>query len=74
MRSEKLFNPLEGFDFELLNNSEFKEDSVREEIVLPIIKALGYSAQKPNQIIRSKNLTHPFVSIGCPDNADSSES
>ena len=64
MRSEKLFNPLEGFDFELLNNSEFKEDSVREEIVLPIIKALGYSAQKPNQIIRSKNLTHPFVSIG----------
>ncbi|AEA42327.1 type I restriction enzyme HsdR N-terminal domain-containing protein [Fluviicola taffensis] len=64
MRSEKLYNVLEGFDFELLNDPEFKEDSVREEIVVPIVKALGYSAQQPFQIIRSRNLTHPFVSIG----------
>lgn len=64
MKSKKLYNILEGFDFELLNSTEFKEDSVREEIILPIIKGLGYNASKPNQIIRSRNLLHPFVSIG----------
>ncbi|RKQ42759.1 type I restriction and modification enzyme subunit R-like protein [Roseivirga pacifica] len=64
MKPHKLHNPLEGFDFELLNAPEFKEDSVREEIIVPIIKELGYSAQKPNQIIRSRNLLHPYVAIG----------
>lgn len=64
MKSEKLFNVLEHFDFGNLENPEFKEDSVREEIILPIIKGLGYSSEKPNQIIRSRSLLHPFVSIG----------
>jgi hypothetical protein len=64
VKSKKLYNVLEGFNFELLNSPEFKEDSVREEIILPIIKGLGYNANKPNQIIRSRNLLHPFVSIG----------
>ena len=32
---------LAKFDYEVLNNSEFKEDSVREEIIMPLIKALG---------------------------------
>ncbi|MBN1769304.1 MAG: type I restriction enzyme HsdR N-terminal domain-containing protein [Prolixibacteraceae bacterium] len=64
MRAEKLYNVLEGFDFRLLNDPEFKEDSVREEIIVPIIKGLGYSSQKPNKIVRSRNLLHPFVSIG----------
>lgn len=64
MKEEKLYNVLEGFDFKLLDNSEFQEDSVREEIIIPIIKGLGYSANKPNQIIRSRKLLHPFVSIG----------
>lgn len=64
MERRKLYNVLENFDFKLLDNFEFKEDSVREEIVLPIIKELGYSPNKPNQIIRSRNLLHPFVSIG----------
>lgn len=64
MKYQKLFNVLDGFDFGLLENPEFKEDSVREEIVLPIIKGLGYSANKPHQIIRSRRLLHPFVSIG----------
>jgi len=64
MKSEKLFNILEEFDFDLINNQEFKEDSVREEIVLPIIKGLGYNANEPNQIIRSRKLLHPYVSIG----------
>ncbi|MFC2187444.1 hypothetical protein ACFCT7_09010 [Fulvivirgaceae bacterium LMO-SS25] len=64
MKIDKFFNILEGFDFNLLDSSEFKEDSVREEVILPIIKGLGYSASEPNQIIRSKKLLHPFVSIG----------
>ena len=64
MNSKKINNILEHFDHKLLQNPEFKEDSVREEIVVPIIKGLGYSANKPNQIIRSRNLIHPFVAIG----------
>lgn len=64
MASEKLFNILEGFNFDNLENPEFQEDSVREEIIIPIIRGLGYSADKPNQIIRSRKLIHPFVSIG----------
>ena len=52
------------FDFSLLDNPEFKEDSVREEIVLPIIKRLGYELTGPNRIVRSKSLLHPFVMIG----------
>jgi len=64
MNSAPLYNVLDHFDFDLLNHPDFKEDSVREEIIVPIIKNLGYSASKPFQIIRSRNLTHPFVSIG----------
>ncbi|HCS50038.1 hypothetical protein [uncultured Rubinisphaera sp.] len=52
------------FDSSLLSDPEFKEDSVREEIVVPILKRLGYSASGPNKIIRSKGLLHPFVMIG----------
>ena len=64
MRSQKLYNVLENFDFDLLDDPEFKEDSVREEIIVPIINELGYSSSKPNQIIRSRNLLHPYTSIG----------
>jgi hypothetical protein len=41
MKSEKLYNVLEGFNFDLLNDPNFKEDSVREEIIVPIIRGLG---------------------------------
>jgi hypothetical protein len=64
MRVEKLLSPINGFNLDLLNDSDFKEDSVREEIILPIIKSLGYGVEKPNRIIRSKSLTHPYVSVG----------
>lgn len=64
MKVEKRFNVLEGFDFSLLKDPEFQEDSVREEIILPIIKGLGYNSQTPNKIIRSRKLLHPYVSIG----------
>lgn len=52
---------LQNFDFQLLQNPDFKEDSVREEIILPILKNLGYSS---HDIVRSKKLEHPFVNIG----------
>lgn len=45
----------------LTNNPDFKEDSVREVIILPILSALGYTN---NSIVRSKTLNHPFLKIG----------
>lgn len=57
-------HPLQGFDFRLLDDADFREDSVREEIVVPLLTALGYSASPPHRIIRSRPLKHPFVYIG----------
>lgn len=54
----------EDFDFSILHDPEFKEDSVREELILPIIKKLGYKISGDSRIIRSKNLIHPYVAIG----------
>src|SRR5579872_600005 len=56
--------PLQDFDFSVLDSKAFKEDSVREEIILPILHALGYSASPPNKVIRSKGLEHPFLTVG----------
>lgn len=53
-----------SFDFVLLDSSEFKEDSVREELILPVLKALGYDASGHNKIVRSKTVSHPFVQVG----------
>ena len=52
------------FDFSLLASPDFKEDSVREELILPILHALGYTAGGLNRIVRSKSVVHPFVNIG----------
>lgn len=52
------------FDFEILNDSDFKEDAVREELIVPIIKKLGYLVHGDSRIIRSKALIHPYVAIG----------
>ena len=64
MDKQKFFNPLEGFDYTILSDPEFKEDAVREDIICPILKSLGYNASGPNRMIRSRKLLHPFVSIG----------
>lgn len=61
MADLNLFN---DFDFQLLNSEEFKEDAVREELINPILKLLGYKAYGHNRIIYSKTLSHPFVKIG----------
>ena len=54
----------EDFNFRWLDSPEFKEDSVREELIKPLLHKLGYRAGGDFQIIRSKSLTHPFVLIG----------
>ncbi len=64
MKFEKSFNPIDGFDFGVLTDPDFKEDSVREEIISPILKSLGYGVTKPHRTLRSKGLEHPFVSVG----------
>ena len=43
------------------DDADFKEDSVREVIILPILDALGY---KQENIVRSKTLEHPYLKIG----------
>lgn len=53
-------NPLK-FDLNYLNSPEFKEDSVREVLILPLLQALGY---EQSQIVRSKALKHPFLKVG----------
>lgn len=56
---EELFGNL---DFKMIDsNPDFKEDSVREVIILPILRKLGYTNEN---IIRSKTLRHPFLTIG----------
>lgn len=54
-------NILQGFDFNQLNSPDFKEDSVREIIILPILQELGY---RGTSIVRSKTLQHPYLKIG----------
>ncbi|RVD35885.1 DNA methylase [Mesorhizobium sp. M4B.F.Ca.ET.019.03.1.1] len=51
-------------DLATLDDPDFKEDAVREEIVHPLLTALGYASSGKNRIIRSKSLSHPFVMIG----------
>lgn len=53
-----------NFDYNIIDSPEFKEDSVREEIIAPILKELGYSAFGANKIIRSQNLKHPYIYFG----------
>ncbi len=57
-----MVNIFSHLDFQSIqNNPEFKEDSVREVIILPLLNSLGYTE---NNIIRSKTLQHPFLKIG----------
>lgn len=49
---------------EAILDTDFKEDSVRELIVLPILNRLGYNAVGSPRVSRSKTLKHPFIRIG----------
>lgn len=52
------------FNFSLLNDPTFSEASVREDLIAPLIKYLGYFNSGTTEIIRDHGLKHPFVSIG----------
>lgn len=57
-------NPLDGFDFGALDSPTFGEDAVREEIIAPVLHALGYTPSGPARVHRSKSLKVPFVMLG----------
>jgi 16S rRNA G966 N2-methylase RsmD len=59
----------DDFDFTILDTADFKEDSVREVLITPILKKLGYNVTGPFKIIRSKSLDHPFVKTGSGNRA-----
>lgn len=53
-----------NFNPSLLDDLEFKEDSVREVIITPILERLGFGTWGAERVIRSKNLLHPFIYAG----------
>lgn len=53
-----------NFNPSLFDDPEFKEDSVREVIILPILTRLGFSPSGENRVVRSKVLKHPFIYAG----------
>lgn len=53
-----MHNFFQNFDFTQLNSPDFKEDSVREVLILPLLQQLGYNN---TQIVRSKTFQNPFV-------------
>lgn len=59
--ADKLFA---SFNFSVLDDPRFNEESVREELIAPLIKNLGYENKAGNQVIRNYGLRHPFVSVG----------
>jgi hypothetical protein len=53
-----------NFDFTALNDPNYKEDSVREDLISPLLKELGYQPTGKQRMQRSQSLPHPFVMIG----------
>lgn len=48
----------------IFDDPEFKEDSVRELVIAPIISKLGYGPSGSTRATRSKTLQHPFIRVG----------
>lgn len=46
------------------DDTDFKEDSVREVIITPILAKLGYMPTGDTRVIRSKTLRHPYIRVG----------
>lgn len=55
------------FDFNVFDSPSYKEDAVREDIVAPILREIGYKPSGDIRMERSKPLVHPFVKIGSKD-------
>ncbi len=62
-QTNNIFN---NFDWSQLSNAEFKEDSVREVIIMPLLNELGYSDNKNADytIKRSITLKENFIKSG----------
>ncbi len=54
----------DDFDRSFFDSPEFKEDSVREVIIAPLLQRLGYRVSGQDRIVRSKTLAHPFIYVG----------
>lgn len=52
------------FDFSFVRKEEFKEDSVREILIVPLLDKLGYKPYGEYSVERTKALIHPYVLIG----------
>lgn len=52
------------FDPQLFSDPNFKEDSVREVIIVPVLSRLGYHPTGDQVIVRSKTLEQPFIYVG----------
>lgn len=52
------------FDPKLFSDPNFKEDSVREVIIAPMLSRLGYHPIGTQTVVRSKALTQPFIYVG----------
>jgi len=53
-----------GINLTSFDSPEFKEDSVRELIIAPMITKLGYLPSGSTRVIRSNTLRHPFIRVG----------
>lgn len=53
-----------GIESKTFDDPEFKEDSVRELILTPIITKLGYHPSGSVRVTRSKTLQNPFIRVG----------
>jgi hypothetical protein len=50
--------------FEPIDLSKFNEQDVREEILAPIIRCLGYRRGTSNDVIRELSLRYPRIFLG----------
>lgn len=46
------------------SNPDFKEDSVRELVIAPLLARVGYAHSGKTRVARSKTLSHPFIRVG----------
>lgn len=54
----------QNFDPQLFSDPNFKEDSVREVIIVPMLSKLGYHPTGKQTVVRSKTLVQPFIYVG----------
>lgn len=51
-------------EFPTYNFEKMGETDIREEIVAPLLRHLGYRAGTPNNVIREQHLTYPKLALG----------